>query len=81
MPIFYTEENSFLEYNNARLVQKDIADYGFPDGMRYAFLETEDGLIFDRGSYETISDAKTLDEVEEYVENMIIKVSSINYEK
>ena len=81
MPIFYTEENSFLEYNNARLVQKDIADYGFADGMRYAFLETEDGLIFDRGSYETISDAKTLDEVEEYVENMIIKVSSINYEK
>lgn len=81
MPIFYTEENSFLEYNNARLVQKDIADYGFPDGMRYAFLETEDGLIFDRGSYETISDAKTLDEVEKYIKNMIIKVSSINYEK
>ena len=80
MPIAY-DETSILECNNARLVQKDIADYGFPDGMRYAFLETEDGLIFDRGSYETISDAKTLDEVEEYVENMIIKVSSINYEK
>lgn len=75
MPIFYTEENSFLEYNNARLVQKDIADYGFPDGMRYAFLETEDGLIFDRYSYETISDAKTLDEVEEYIQTMLEKLS------
>ena len=81
MPTAYNEQNSILKYNNAVLVKKDIADYGFPDGMRYAFLETEDGLIFDRGSYETISDAKTLDEVEEYVENMIIKVSSINYEK
>ena len=75
MPIFYTEENSFLEYNNARLVQKDIADYGFPDGMRYAFLETEDGLIFDRYSYKTISDAKTLDEVEDYIQTMLEKLS------
>lgn len=81
MPTAYNEQNSILKYNNAVLVKKDIADYGFPDGSRYAFLETEDGLIFDRYSYETISDAKTLDEVEEYVENMIIKVSSINYEK
>lgn len=81
MPTAYNEQNSILKYNNAVLVKKDIADYGFPDGMRYAFLETEDGLIFDRGSYETISDAKTLDEVEKYIKNMIIKVSSINYEK
>ena len=75
------DENSVLEYNDARLVKKDIADYYFPDGIRFAFLETEDGLIFDRYSYKTISNAKTLDEVEKYIEDMILKVSSINYTK
>lgn len=75
------DENAVLEYNDARLVKKDIADYYFPDGVRYAFLETEDGLIFDRSSYKTISNAKTLDEVEKYVEDMVLKVSSINYSK
>ena len=63
MPIIYDEENSRWEQNGAVLIQKDLVDYGFADGVRFAFLETDEGLVFDRGSYESFADAQTLDEV------------------
>lgn len=72
MPIIY-DDTSIREQNGARLALKDIADYGFADGVRYAFLETEDGLVFSRSSYESISDAATLDEIENYILNMLGK--------
>lgn len=71
MPVIYNEENSRWEQNGAVLIQKELVDYGFADGVRYAFLETEQGLVFDRGSYESIADARTMDEIEEYILNMI----------
>lgn len=70
MPMVY-DENSTWWQNDATLVLKDIADYGFADGVRYAFLDTEDGIIFDRQSYESIEDATTLDEIRLYIESMI----------
>lgn len=72
MPMIY-DDTSIQEQNGARLALKDIADYGFADGVRYAFLETENGLVFSRSSYESISDATTLDEIENYILNMISK--------
>lgn len=76
MPMIYDNENSVWIQNNARLIKKDIADYGFSDGVRYAFLQTEDGLIFSRYTYESISDAATLDEIWEYVQNMLERYHS-----
>lgn len=72
MPKIY-DENSVREQNGARLIMADIADYGFPDGVRYAFLEVDNGagLLFSRHSYQSISGAHTLDEVEEYIETML----------
>ena len=72
MPIIY-DDTSVREQNGASLALKEIADYGFADGVRYAFLETQDGLVFSRSSYESISDATTLDEIETYILNMISK--------
>ena len=66
MPVIY-DNTSMYEHNGATLALKDIADFGFADGVRFAFLETSNGLVFDRQSYETISNATTLDEIEEYV--------------
>ena len=71
MPVVYDSENSRWEQNGAVLIKKDLVDYGFADGVRYAFLETELGLIFDRGAYESIADAQTIDEIEEYILDMI----------
>ena len=41
------------------------------DGERYAFLETEKGLVFSNSAYKSISNAKTLDEVESYVKSKL----------
>lgn len=70
MPNIY-DDTSIWGQNGATLVLKDIADYGFADGMRYAFLETGNGIFFDSHSYESISNAVTLEQVKQYIENMI----------
>lgn len=72
MPMQY-DASSIREENGARLALKDLADYGFADGSRYAFLETDSGLIFSRWAYESIATASTLEEIEEYVLKMLDK--------
>ena len=57
-PVEY-DEGSIWEQNGATLALKDVAEYGFPDGRRYVFFETERGLVFAREAYESISDATT----------------------
>lgn len=70
MPDKYSQE-SYYEANGARLALTDIADYGFPDGERYAFLETGDGIVFSKWAYESIKNATTLEEIETYVQSML----------
>ena len=71
MPMLYDDETAMRWENGASLDKRDIADYGFADGERYAFLESDSGLVFNRGAYASIADAATLDEVEEYIEKML----------
>ena len=71
MPMIYDDESSIWEQNGAKLDKRDIADYGFADGERYAFLETEDGLIFARDAYVSIANVNTLDEIEDYIKTML----------
>jgi len=70
MPIQYDDTYIHSE-NGATLFLNEIAGYGFPDGERYAFLETDDGLTFARWAYESIADATSLEEVEQYIIGMI----------
>lgn len=70
MPIKYTEK-SFYETNGATLALKDIADYGFVDGVRYAFLKTDNGIVFSKWAYKSIESVTALDEIEAYIETMI----------
>lgn len=76
MPMIYNDENSFWEQNGAKIDKRELADYGFADGERYAFLQTEDGLVFSREAYSSIANATTLDEIEEYIEAMLEKLNS-----
>lgn len=66
MPMIYSEE-SYWEQNGAVLLKTDLAPCGLDDGMRWAFLNTENGLVFERNAYSKAANAKTLDEIEEYV--------------
>ena len=64
-------ETSVREENGAVLYLSDIAQYGLPDGVRYLFLDTEEGPVFDRNTYRNISDAEDFREIEVYVERMV----------
>ena len=76
MPIQYDDTSDYSE-NDATLHLKDIADYGFLDGVRYAFLDSDNGLIFDKTAYKSIENAKTLDDIEQYV----LKMTGSKYKK
>lgn len=80
MPMIYDHEDIF-EQNGAKLLLKDLADYGFADAERYAFLETENGLVFDRNSYVSIADATTLNEVADYIETMLERLNNQETDK
>ena len=69
-PIKY-DESSVIKMNDATLVLSEIAEYGLSDGERWAFLETTEGLLFARWAYENIAEATTMDEVRQYIINMI----------
>lgn len=45
----------------------DLAELYFEEGIRFLFLDTGDGLSFDRAAYADIADAETLDEVMDYL--------------
>ncbi len=81
MPMVLDDESALWMENGASLDKRDIADYGFADGERYAFLETDSGLVFSRWAYESIADATTLDEVEEYIENMLERLDGNEIEE
>lgn len=70
MPQVYAED-AFWQQNGATLRLKDVAAYGLPDGMRYAFLDTDKGLLFLRPAYESIASAASLEEIECYIKKMI----------
>jgi hypothetical protein len=72
MPVKYDKE-SVEEVNGERLYLTELAEYGLMDGVRFAFLETENGLIFDRVSYESVKEAVTIQEIEDYVLKMLRK--------
>ena len=48
----------------------DLADFYLSEGLRFVFLDTGEGLEFERGVYEDIADAETLEEVMGYLRGM-----------
>lgn len=49
----------------------DLADFYLSEGTRFVFADTADGLTFDRGTYEEIAEAESLDEVAAYIREQI----------
>ena len=62
----YTDADMW-ELDGAALRWKDIAQYGFPDGRRYAFLATPSGLLYAEWAYPSMTGASTLDDVERVI--------------
>ena len=60
-------DTELWELENAALRWKDIADYHFGDGRRYAFLNTANGLLYAEWAYPSLQ-AGTLDDVQAWFE-------------
>ena len=72
MPIRY-DETSIIEMNGATLVLSEIVEYGLLDGERWVFLETPEGLVFSRWAYGSIADVATMNEIRQYINEMITR--------
>ena len=70
MPCVYRED-SYWEQNGATLMLRDLAPCGLGDGMRWLFLETERGLVYEKTAYPGADGAATLDDIESYVVKML----------
>lgn len=66
MPWIYNE-NSYWEQNHATLIMSELAPCGLADGIQWAFLSTDQGLVFDKRAYPGAENAVTLDDIEAYV--------------
>jgi len=71
MPLVLDDETALWMQNDIWFDKREIADYGILDGERYAFLETDNDIIFATFAYESIQDATTLEEIETYIKTMI----------
>ncbi len=70
MPIKY-DETSIREENGKTLALIELAEYGLPDGMRWMFIETAEGLVYDENAYPSFVKAKDLKDVKEIVVSKI----------
>lgn len=66
MPIPYDASHIWSQ-NGATLQVMDVSDYGFPDGNRYMFLNTDEGLVFSRDAYPSLRGAETLDDIKAFM--------------
>jgi hypothetical protein len=65
------DDSDVWSYEDSTLYYKEICDYGFNDGERYAFLNTENGLKYATWAFPTLVNPASLDDVEAYVVQMI----------
>lgn len=70
MPWVY-DETSYTKMNGAVLMKQDLAACGLADGVRWAFLDTDQGLLFERSAYPGAKNATNLDDIEDYVMKML----------
>ena len=60
-----------LSYQNSTLYWSDVAQYRFLDGVRYAFLETEDDLVYAQFAYPSLEGAQSLDDIQRRLNTLL----------
>ena len=60
-----------LEVNQKILYLSELADYGFEDAERFAFIEKNGNTLFSSNFYKVLKDNAKLDEVKSYIEDKI----------
>ncbi len=70
MPRRYTK-NSYREENGAKFMLSELADCGLDDGIRWIFLQSGDKLLYSQTAYPSAASAKTLEDIEKYIQKMM----------
>lgn len=70
MPIRTNRDTGWRE-GDRYFCYADLADFYLGEGMRFVFADTAEGLTFDRGTYEEIAGAESLDEITAYIREQI----------
>lgn len=70
LPIKY-DETSTREENGKTLALLDLAEYGVPDGERWMFIKTAEGLVYNKGAYPSFAKAEDLKDVKEIIVSII----------
>lgn len=65
-PMKYNE-TSIWKQSDKEIHLLDLASYGLPDGERWAFLETANGLQYDHEAYPSLAGAKSINDVKEFI--------------
>lgn len=69
---YQTTEDVGLGSGDVWLSYADFADYYFGEGMRFLFLETENGTSYETGVYEVSGgNAASLEDIAEYIRDMV----------
>src|SRR5699024_7151877 len=70
MPALYNENTTHEQSGNV-LFLLDLAQYGFLDGERWMFLQSSEGLIYNKEAYPSLENTKDLDEAKEVIKSKI----------
>lgn len=70
MPVWTSEETGRRE-GERFFCYADLGEFYLPEGLRYVFADTGEGLEFARDVYEEIAEAESLDEAWEYLRQHI----------
>ncbi len=70
MPQIY-DKDSGMELNGEKVFYREYAHCGLGDGERWAFLETERGIVFASHAYTGATGSKTLEDIEAYIKRRI----------
>jgi len=78
LPTRYNEDSVMTWDGDENILYlQEVAEFGFGDGERHAFLDKPDGVVFSRWAYKSISEyeaiegAPTMDEIRQYVISMV----------
>ena len=70
LPIQYGPD-AFWEQNSASVQLRDIAPFGLADGMRFAFLDAGDGLIYEASAWPGLEGASSLEDVAAFLDRRL----------
>lgn len=76
LPVSYDGSYYKEDCDGSRIYLKDLAEYGLMDGKRFVFLQSDDGMLYEKQVYKELGAEASLEEVEDYISNQLSRKES-----